>query len=675
MSIALKIQATCIGFVAIIVLLAVLAQQQVAALSRMAVSIYDHAFVGMSYVDLADEAYLRLSERVGSISGSKDTAAVRADAKIVLDQLDVAIERAQSDRTRKLGASTLEVMRAATRLPPADMLQRLPELDHAMNRLVARYSADGLAARDAAGALADRDRLLLVVEAMAAIVSAAVLGFAVARNLSPPLNAVVAAIKAFTKGEPGHALSERLLVRRDEIGEVARATVMFGETMRRNVQLAHYDTLTGLANRKLFGERLAQALAMGERTNSAVALLCLDLDRFKIVNDTLGHPAGDRLLCEVGARLQSLLRDIDTAARLGGDEFVVIQQMVGDPSAAATLSERIIAELSLPYDIGGQQVVIGASVGIALYSSGVSDAEALMRSADMALYRAKQDGRGVYRFFEPGMDAGLANRRELEADLRTACARGELELYYQPVCQALSLEVLGMEALLRWNHPTRGQIPPMDFIPIAEDSRLILPIGRWAIDTACRTAAAWSDDRRIAVNLSPVQFGDPDLVATVTAALCEYNLDPARLELEITENVLIDDSERVLDILLQLKAAGVRIVLDDFGTGYSSLSYLRRFPFDKIKIDRSFVHGLGNDPEADTLVACIVALSHSLALEVTAEGVETQQQVDLLRSFGCDYCQGFLLGRPAATPPASRQTKRVPKTLLRAAALTHAVNS
>ena len=327
----------------------------------------------------------------------------------MLDQLGVAIERAQSDRTRRMGRSTLDAMRDTLHLPPAKMLQQLPQLDHGMSRLVARFAADGLAARDDAGALAARNRLLLMGEAIFAICCAGVLGFVIARDLSPPLNAIVASIKAFTKGEPGHALSERLLARGDEIGEVARATAVFGETMRRNVQLAHYDTLTGLANRKLFGERLAQALAMAERTNSAVALLCLDLDRFKIVNDTLGHPAGDRLLCDVGARLRCLLREIDTAARLGGDEFAIIQQNGRRPfcRSRAVRTHHRCAFPGLTTSMV-HQVIIGASVGIALYASGTHDPETLMRSADMALYRAKQDGRGIYRFFEPGMDAGLA---------------------------------------------------------------------------------------------------------------------------------------------------------------------------------------------------------------------------------------------------------------------------
>ena len=422
--------------------------------------------------------------------------------------------------------------------------------------------------------------------------------------------------------------------------------------------LAHHDGLTGLPNRTLFRDRLAQAIALAERTERGMALLCVDLDGFKAVNDLLGHPVGDAVLIEVGNRLATCLRESDTVARLGGDEFAVVQCFAEQPRGAAALAERVVRLLAEPFDVADQRVCIGTSVGIALFPSDAHAPDALLRNADLALYRAKHDGRGVYRFFEQAMDDRLQQRRILEQELRGAMLRDELRLYYQPLLDSATLQVEGFEALLRWQHRERGFVSPAEFIPIAEECGLIAQLGQWVLETACAEAASWTQPWRVAVNLSPAQFKQRALAETVRATLTNTGLAPARLELEITEGILIDDADRALAMLGQLKALGVRIALDDFGTGYSSLSYLRRFPFDKLKIDASFVQGLGDGGEADAIVRAIVALGRSLSLHITAEGVETEDQLTRLREHECDQVQGYLLGRPA--PPEQLPALRPP---------------
>ena len=424
--------------------------------------------------------------------------------------------------------------------------------------------------------------------------------------------------------------------------------------------LAHHDALTGLPNRLLFRDRLGQAIAIAQRSGNGLALLSLDLDGFKAVNDMLGHQAGDRLLVQAAARLAAAVREMDTPARVGGDEFAVVQPLAAQPDAAATLAERLVAELGRPYEIDGQTVSVGASIGIALHPRDGLTPEELGQSADLALYRAKQDGRGVCRFFEPDMDRKLRERRALELDLRDAVARDEMALHYQPLLDAETMEIVGYEALLRWTHPARGAVSPTEFIPVAEECGLIGAIGRWVLDHACAEAASWPAALRIAVNLSPVQFRQADLAGMVAAILHRHGLDPSRLELEITEGVLIDDGDRALAILRRLKTLGVRIALDDFGTGYSSLSYLRRFPFDKIKIDKSFVQGLGEDEDAEAIVRSIIAMGRSLRLEVTAEGVETEDQLSRLQAERCSQVQGFLLGRPRALLRLAPEAARAP---------------
>jgi predicted signal transduction protein with EAL and GGDEF domain len=354
------------------------------------------------------------------------------------------------------------------------------------------------------------------------------------------------------------------------------------------------------------------------------------------------------LLKQVAKRLTNSVRFEDTVARLSGDEFAVVQVGVTHPDGPATLAERLVKEIGRPFELDGQQTLIGTSIGIALHPGNGNEGEDLVRAADTALYRAKEAGRGTFRFFEPEMDARLQERRALERDLRQALAREDLRVHYQPLVDCCSGKVLGFEALVRWTHPTRGPIPPMQFIPMAEECGLIMPLGAWVMRKACGDAAGWPADKLIAVNLSPAQFRHADLAREILNILRETGLPAERLEIEITESLLIDDPERTLATLQVLKEAGVRISLDDFGTGYSSLSYLQRFPFDKIKIDRSFVSQMEANPDSMSIVRAVIALGKAMRIKITAEGVETEAQLGLLQQENCDLVQGYLLGRPMA---------------------------
>ena len=409
---------------------------------------------------------------------------------------------------------------------------------------------------------------------------------------------------------------------------------------------ALHDGLTGLPNRTLLAERLAQALAQTRRRDSALAVLSLDLDRFKQVNDTLGHHAGDGLLRAVAHRLRACMREGDTVARLGGDEFAVLQNSVSAAQDVAALSERLVETLSAPYDIGGQQVVIGASVGFAMAPGDAADPEQLLKMADIALYRAKADGRGTFRSFKPGMDAKLQARRVLELDLRRALGTAEFELHYQPLVNLASGKVTVFEALLRWNHPERGRVPPAEFVPLAEETGLIVQLGAWVLQQACLAAARWPEPVRVAVNLSAVQFQTNGVVPAVASALALSGLRPERLELEITETVLLHDARAAIAVLRELRAIGVRIAMDDFGTGYSSLGYLRSFPFDKIKIDQCFVRDIGSSEDCRAIVRAVTGLGLSLGIATTAEGVETLEQLDQVRAEGCQEVQGYFFSRP-----------------------------
>jgi len=419
--------------------------------------------------------------------------------------------------------------------------------------------------------------------------------------------------------------------------------------------LAHHDSLTDLPNRVLLRRSLDQSLARLKR-GAALAVLSLDLDYFKQINDTLGHPAGDALLKVVAERLCGCVGESDLVARMGGDEFTLLQTAAAQPDATA-LASRIIDALGAPYDIDGQQVTAGVSIGIAVAPIDGSDADQLLKNADLALYRAKSEGRGTYRFFEPEMNEQAQRRRKLELDLRKALAGGQFEVHYQPVFDLNRNEVTGFEALLRWFHAERGKVAPSEFIPLAEETGLIVPIGEWVLRKACIDAAPWPDHVGIAVNLSPVQFKSPTLVQTVMNAMAASGLAARRLELEITETVLLQDSEATLSTLHQLRALGVHIVMDDFGTGYSSLSYLQSFPFDKIKVDRRFVSGLDRSANSLAILRAVASLGNSLGISTTAEGVETEEQFARVRAEGFTETQGFLISPPVPIQEVARLLK------------------
>jgi diguanylate cyclase (GGDEF)-like protein len=412
------------------------------------------------------------------------------------------------------------------------------------------------------------------------------------------------------------------------------------------LHMAHHDALTGLPNRVQFNDRLQEELKRVKR-GEHLAVLCLDLDNFKNINDTLGHSTGDELLKTVTDRLRSCIRETDSIARLGGDEFAIIQTAIGDPTDTTKLADRIQEAINAPLDLGGLSAVTSVSIGISLAPLNATEAAELVKQADMALYRAKAAGRSTHRFFEPEMDASIKARRRIESELRDAIVHGGLELHYQPVVELQNNSIVGLEALLRWRHPERGMLSPTEFIPVAEETGLIIPLGEWVLRQACSDAAKWPKDIKVAVNLSPVQIKDRRLTQVIITALAASGLSPGRLELEITEQVLLQDDEETLLLLHQLHTLGVLIVMDDFGTKYSSLNYLRRFPLDRIKIDRSFIADLSNGNEVSmAIVQAVVRLANVLKVPTTAEGIETEEQLELVRSAGCTEMQGFLFSRP-----------------------------
>jgi diguanylate cyclase (GGDEF)-like protein/PAS domain S-box-containing protein len=454
-------------------------------------------------------------------------------------------------------------------------------------------------------------------------------------------------------------------------------------------RLAHYDSLTGLANRVQMSHALEQILGAPSARERACAVLMLDLDRFKQVNDTLGHPAGDALLKQVAQRLERAIGDAGRCGRLGGDEFQVIVPGDKPRSVLGQMAQEIIASLSQPYSIEGQGVVIGASVGIALAPEHGVSSDEIIRNVDLALYAAKDAGRGCYRFYAEDLHAAAEDRAELEQDLRDAITNGELELCYQPIVYAATEKIVGFEALMRWNHPTRGRLLPAKFVPVAEDAGLIDRLGQWALRTACADLARWPRSIRCAINVSALQFANPELPTIVANALAHSGVAPARLELEITESVFLNDSLGTDAMFKALKRVGVRLVLDDFGTGYSSLGYLKKAPFDKIKIDRSFVQGATEEGSRNgAIIASITSLAEALHMDTTAEGVETLDQLELVRLLGCSHVQGYIYFKPMSAAEATAlvsgdlvaqadgpQCVRAPRqNLLRKVAVVHSGN-
>jgi len=519
-------------------------------------------------------------------------------------------------------------------------LSTLPALQEGLEpRLVLRHSLG--AALLQYNAL----KLLLVMVSLAGLALAIILGRRVARGITGPLSRLDEAVRRFAQGEGRVAVPET----DDEVGRLgASFNRMVGAIEEREQKIIHvglHDGLTNLPNRKLFVEQLDQALSRRQDGERVLVAYC-DLDDFKVINDAFGHPAGDALLCAVADNLRNELRDAQIA-RLGGDEFAILLVEHDESASLLPVAKRIRDALVRPVDVQGSAIEGSASIGIAVApADGVTGVD-LVKHADLALYRAKKGGKSDFHFFEPSLDEEARQRREMEADLRLAINHGQFELFFQPLCSLTDGGIRGFEALLRWNHPEKGRISPGVFIPLAEETGLIMQLGDWIVREACRAAATWPEDYSVAVNISPKQFGAPGLAATITQAFTQAGLSPRRLELEITESIFIADVDRTLSTLHSLRELGVRISLDDFGTGYSSLSYLRSFPFDKVKIDQSFVRDLdsaGNNGHA--LIRAITTLADALGMETLAEGVESPAQLEILRAEGCGNVQGFLLGKP-----------------------------
>ncbi|WP_296722679.1 EAL domain-containing protein [Erythrobacter sp.] len=506
-------------------------------------------------------------------------------------------------------------------------------------RLVLRHSLDqSLAAYSGL-------EWLLIGLALGGIVLVLGLSWRVARSVTEPLQQLDEATRLIGEGREV-ALAIRT---EDEIGRLAasfnRMVVAIEERERQIIHVGLHDGLTGLPNRKLFTEQLTTILAR-RRDNEKVMIAYVDLDDFKMVNDTLGHPAGDALLRQLGEDLRADLPEA-LVARLGGDEFAILIDGIEEGDSLGSLADQLLQCFDRSIEVDGQHAKCGASIGISLAPGDGNDGTTLMKNADLALYRAKGEGKSTYHFFEPALDEAARQRRQLEIDLRAAINEGGFELYFQPLYCVAEKRLTGFEALIRWNHPTRGQISPIEFIPLAEETGLIVPIGEWVIREACRIARDWPTDVSVAVNISPKQFSYAGLASTILQALASTGLSPKQLELEITESIFIANIERTLATLHSLRNLGVRIALDDFGTGYSSLSYLRSFPFDKVKIDRSFVEDLGSS-NGHAVIRAITTLADALGMETLAEGVEKIEQFDVLEREGCRYIQGYLFSRPVA---------------------------
>jgi diguanylate cyclase (GGDEF)-like protein len=506
-----------------------------------------------------------------------------------------------------------------------------------------------------AEAMADARKLQLALGAMTllGLLLVALATWRAAGRITQPLARLDEAAGRLASGE--HV---QVRVRGED--ELARLANSFNEMVgkiaereQRITQLAFNDVLTGLPNRTMFQQALEHYFRAAEAKGSQFALHCLDLDQFKVINDTLGHPAGDALLIEAANRVQEAARG-NFVARLGGDEFVVLQTIDGDRDAIDRLAREILLTMARPLAVDGNQFVPSTSIGIAIAPEDGDDAGTLLRNADLALYRAKEAGRGTYAFFEQSLNERAQQRRQLEADLRLALERGEFELFYQPLFDLEQNRICSFEALLRWRHPTRGLVSPLEFVSVAEDTGLIVPIGAWVIREACARAARWPENVRVAVNVSAVQFHRGALQETILRALADSGLAPDRLEVEITESIFLDGGDATLRLLHALRALGVRIALDDFGTGYSSLSYLQSFPFDKLKIDRSFIQNLLTRDGASAIVHAITDLANALGIETTAEGVEETAQLVELRAHGCSSVQGFLFAEPMTVDDVER---------------------
>lgn len=557
-------------------------------------------------------------------------AAVDIDARVIrASQLPAVLAKAPLGEVFETDGDD-RVLHHVTALPALqqDVSPRLL-LNHSLSKALAEYS--GL-------------QMLLAALAAAGLSLVIVLSWRVARTITSPLRALDAATRRLSEGKDAKVE----VASEDEIGRLgASFNAMVDAIAERERQITHvalHDGLTNLPNRKLFVEQLDHALAR-RRDDAQLMVVYVDLDDFKVVNDTLGHPAGDALLRNVATHLQDVLGDA-IVARLGGDEFAILLSDLPANENLAALADRLQRCFERSILIDGQQADASASLGIAVAPADGIDGTTLMKNADLALYRAKRDGKSTYQFFERSLDEQARYRRQMELDLRLAIRDGGFELHFQPLYSLQEERLKAFEALIRWPHPERGMISPAEFIPLAEDTGLIVQVGEWVIREACRQAASWPGDLAVAVNVSPKQFLSPNLASVVLSALATSGLPATRLELEITESIFISNVERTLDALHGLRKLGVRIALDDFGTGYSSLSYLRSFPFDKLKIDQSFVRDLTAGGNANAVIRAITTLADALGMETLAEGVEDEAQAEILRQEGCRQIQGYLLSRP-----------------------------
>jgi len=578
-----------------------------------ALALYDRAFVANNDMNSARVLFQRFADQRDLASGMPAISRANGLLDPVADALDVAADSADepSLRTERLETrSAVLAFEADFEDSGPAVWSRLKATQARLDEVSAHALSRGSEARDAIEKTASNCKLLL----LASIIAGAALGLVT------------------------------LVI-------LGRAIAI--STRKRLSRMANYDAVTGLPNRNLLRQRLSESLVGVRRGDGRLALLSIDLDRFKQVNDTLGHQVGDLLLMEAAERICRITRAHDACARFGGDEFAVLLRNIVDASEAGLVAGRLVAALSAPYEFDGQRVLAGASVGIALAPQHGETAEDLLRNADLALYQAKAAGKGAYRFFETELNENRQARRLMEIDLREAVDHNQIEVYFQPVIDVASREIVGCEALARWRRPGHGFVSPTEFIPLAEETGLILPLGEAVLHKACQAAARWPAELRVSVNLSARQFQGVDLTALVADALRGAGLPANRLELEITESVLVGDKPRVLEVLTALRALGVHIALDDFGTGYSSLSYLSSFPFDRIKIDRSFVTGVDSRPEAAAIVRAVTGLAGTLGMSTTAEGVESQRDLQWLRGQGCDLAQGFLVSKPV--PPEDFQ--------------------
>jgi len=607
-------------------------------------------------IKLDDGTREKVSELTGAIHLSWDRLRRLSKQAENAPKLDEAIAHIDSTFIKQgepLYAKMAEAARSGNK-PPMDLLAwRAWTIEMLTSILAARDAPIAQAQTDleAHRAATVNDILLTILGTVFLLSILAFVGFTLERRVLRPIELLTGKLD-LAQSQPDAFDDQDVIAkyssRTDEIGALARALDKRRRYENEIAHLARHDVLTNLPNRALFRDVLKRAFANRSREGEQVAVLCLDLDRFKPVNDTLGHAVGDELLRQVAQRLSSCVRAGDLAARLGGDEFGIIQSRVEDEGDASALAERVVQSLSGPYDVCGHRVIVGVSVGVAIAAGATGSPDELVHQADLALYRVKADGRQSFSFYHQDMDARVESRRKLEMDLHEAIEKQQFAVHFQPTIRLDDNSVAGFEALLRWKHPERGMVSPAEFIPIAEETGLINEIGQWVLMEACKQAAMWPPHMSVAVNLSPVQFRQTTLPLQIMSALSKSGMEPSRLELEITEAVLLKDSESTQETLRQLRDIGVRIALDDFGTGYSSLSYLSRFQFDKIKIDRSFVNDMNTRNDALSIVRAITSLGTDLGMTVTAEGVETEEQLAQLRNVRCTEVQGFYFSKPKA---------------------------